>query len=185
MMSLFSKIRKFLSSSTETPEPPHISGSDEYFVHPLRIDRLDEVVKLNARCFSNGENYNYNTFGFLLNDSRNISYMAVNKSGTMIGFIFIMRAHDDSGHITTIGVAPECRRRGLAKRLLDHAEEVLRKKGFSSVALEVRVSNHAAQELYLQSDYLIVQTLKSYYNDGEDGYLMMKALEVWEEEFTR
>jgi len=184
-MSLFSKLRKLFSVSKEMPAPTTMAAASEHFIHPLRIDRLDEVVALNARCFSKGENYSHTTFGFLLNDARNISYMAVNSAGTMVGFIFIMRAHDDSGHITTIGVAPECRRQGLAKKLLDHAEESLRKKGFSSVALEVRVSNHAAQELYLQSDYVIVQTLKSYYNDGEDGYLMMKALEVWEEDFTR
>jgi [ribosomal protein S18]-alanine N-acetyltransferase len=184
-MSLFSKLKKIFLGEDGVPDPIAVPLSDEYFIHPLRIDRLDEVVALNARCFLKGENYNQTTFGFLLNDARNISYMAVNQSGTMIGFIFIMRAQDDSGHITTIGIAPEHRRRGLAKRLLDHAEESLRKKGFSSVALEVRVSNHAAQELYLQSDYVIVQTLRSYYNDGEDGYLMMKALEVWEEDFTR
>lgn len=183
-MSLFSKIKMMFLGDHRISESPFVPPSNEYFIHPLRIDRLDEVVALNARCFVKGENYNHNTFGFLLNDARNISYMVVTEGGKMVGFIFIMRAHDDSGHITTIGIAPEHRRRGLAKKLLDHAEESLRKKGFSSVALEVRVSNHAAQELYLQSDYVIVQTLKSYYNDGEDGYLMMKALEVWEESFT-
>lgn len=184
-MSLLSKIKYFFLRDHTESDYNQTEAVCEYFVHPLRIDRLDEVVALNARCFSRGENYSHGTFGFLLNDARNISYMVVTESGTMVGFIFIMRAHDDSGHITTLGIAPEHRRRGLAKRLLDHAEQSLRKKGFSSVALEVRVSNHAAQELYLQSDYVIVQTLKSYYNDGEDGFLMMKALEVWEEDFTR
>lgn len=184
-MNLLSRIKTFFTRQSSASDHSDAGSVSEYFIHPLRIDRLEEVVRLNSRCFSRGENYNHNTFGFLLNDARNISYMVVTKAGTMVGFIFIMRAHDDSGHITTLGVAPEHRRRGLAKRLLDHAEDSLRKKGFSSVALEVRVSNTAAQELYLQSDYVVVQTLKSYYNDGEDGYLMMKALEVWQEDFSR
>lgn len=184
-MSLFSRIKSFLTRDRTESDYEQTEAVCEYFIHPLRIDRLDEVVALNARCFSRGENYSHGTFGFLLNDARNISYMVVTDSGKMVGFIFIMRAHDDSGHITTLGIAPEHRRRGLAKQLLDHAEQSLRKKGLSSVALEVRVSNEAAQKLYLQSDYVVVQTLKSYYNDGEDGFLMMKALEVWEEDFTR
>ena len=184
-MDFLSKIKSFFIRDSAASNHNQADAACEYFIHPLRIDRLDEVVVLNARCFSRGENYSHSTFGFLLNDARNISYMVVTDSGTMVGFIFIMRAHDDSGHITTLGIAPEHRRRGLAKRLLDHAEHSLRKKGFSSVALEVRVSNEAAQKLYLQSDYVVVQTLKSYYNDGEDGFLMMKALEVWEEDFTR
>ena len=42
--------------------------------------------------------------------------------------------------------------------------------------LEVRVSNMAAQKLYNSAGYSVVQRLTSYYSNGEDGYLMVKAL---------
>jgi ribosomal-protein-alanine N-acetyltransferase len=95
----------------------------------------------------------------------------------MAAFIFVMTNREDgTGHITTIGVAPEHRRRGLANKLLSHAEEALRKRGINVVMLEVRTGNRAAQNLYRAFDYAIVQRLPKYYNNGEDGFLMVKSL---------
>ena len=42
--------------------------------------------------------------------------------------------------------------------------------------LEVRVGNTTAQKLYEEAGYSIVQRIASYYNNGEDGYLMMKPV---------
>ncbi|MET0751782.1 MAG: GNAT family N-acetyltransferase, partial [Pyrinomonadaceae bacterium] len=77
---------------------------------------------------------------------------------------------------TTVGIAPEHRRRGLALMLLQYAEEALQKRRVSIIMLEVRVSNVAAQNLYRGLNYSIVQLLAKYYNNGEDGFLMVKSL---------
>ena len=53
-----------------------------------------------------------------------------------------------AAHLTTIGVAPEHRRRGLAERILNHIEDKLRRKDVGTIMLEVRVSNYGAQQLY-------------------------------------
>jgi ribosomal-protein-alanine N-acetyltransferase len=45
-----------------------------------------------------------------------------------------------------------------------------------SVVLEVRVGNIPAQMLYKACGFSVVQRLSSYYNNGEDGFLMMKAV---------
>jgi ribosomal protein S18 acetylase RimI-like enzyme len=42
--------------------------------------------------------------------------------------------------------------------------------------LEVRVGNIAAQNLYREFNYTIAQRLLQYYNNGEDGFLMVKPL---------
>jgi ribosomal-protein-alanine N-acetyltransferase len=94
----------------------------------------------------------------------------------MVGFIFIMLNQNGAGHITTIGVAPEHRRRGLAMTLLKHAENALQNRRISLMTLEVRAGNTAAQKLYLGLGYSIVQRLKEYYNNGEDGLLMIKSI---------
>ena len=78
--------------------------------------------------------------------------------------------------LTTIGVAPEHRRRRIAERLLVRLEGALKAKGISTIMLEVRVSNVSAQDLYSRTGYSIVQRLPKYYNNGEDGFLMMKSL---------
>jgi [ribosomal protein S18]-alanine N-acetyltransferase len=47
-----------------------------------------------------------------------------------------------------------------------------------TLVLEVRVSNTAAQELYRKLGFSVVQRIARYYNNGEDCFLMMKAINV-------
>ena len=111
-----------------------------------------------------------------MNEPRTLSYRAVTPTEQMVAFIFVMADDDGTGHITTVGVAPEHRRRGLAVQLLHRAESAMRARGITTVMLEVRVSNTSAQDLYRANGYTVVQRLKSYYNNGEDGFLMVKSL---------
>ncbi|MCA1589075.1 MAG: ribosomal protein S18-alanine N-acetyltransferase [Acidobacteria bacterium] len=149
-----------------------------YKIRALTANQRDEVLRLNSRCFRDGENYTKHTFSYLLNEPTTVSYQAVSAEGEMTGFVFVMVNKDGSGHITTIGVAPEHRRRGIAARLLKQVESALTFKGASTLVLEVRVGNKAAQELYAHGGFRVTQRLVKYYSNGEDGYLMMKALGV-------
>ena len=153
------------------PAPP-----TTYSIHTLTVNHLDEVLRLNMRCFKNGENYTKHTFSYILNEPNTLSYRIVSASGEMVGFICLMINSDGAAHITTIGVAPEHRRRGLAEKLLYHLERAIKFRGIGTVVLEVRVGNLAAQRLYMSAGYMIVQHLVKYYNNGEDGYLMVKSI---------
>lgn len=147
-----------------------------YTVRPLTEKNLKDVLLLNLRCFKQGENYNKATFTYLLTDSNVLGYQLITASKQIVGFIFIVANNKKVGHITIIGIAPEHRKRGLARKLLNHAENALSKKGFDSVVLEVCVSNFAAQNLYSRYGYVIIQKMDGYYSNGEDAYLMSKSL---------
>ncbi len=153
------------------PAPP-----TSYTIRPLAEKHLEEVMRLNMRCFKNGENYTKHTFAYLLNEPNALAYQIVTSANKMAGFICILMGEDGAAHITTIGIAPEHRRRGLAERLLSHLEHSLKVRSIGAVVLEVRVSNIAAQSLYRQTGYSVVQRISNYYNNGEDGYLMMKSI---------
>lgn len=153
------------------PAPP-----TSYQIRPLTKDQLHEVLRLNLRCFRNGDSYTKHTFDYLLNEPRTLSYRMVTESGDLVAFAFVMVNENNAAHLTTIGVAPEHRRRRIAKRLLAHIEDVLRKKEIGTLMLEVRVGNLTAQELYRQLDFIVVQRINKYYNNGEDCFLMMKSL---------
>ncbi|MBV9243094.1 MAG: GNAT family N-acetyltransferase [Acidobacteria bacterium] len=148
----------------------------EYSVKPLTMMQLPEVLRLNIRCFRNGDNYTKHTFNYLLGEPRTLSYRLVTDTGDMAAFAFVMLNERNSAHLTTIGVAPEHRRRGLATRLLGHIEAALRAKEVGTIMLEVRVGNVDAQRLYRQLGYFVVQRISRYYNNGEDCFLMMKAI---------
>jgi ribosomal-protein-alanine N-acetyltransferase len=153
------------------PAPP-----TKYAIKPLTSAHLKEILRLNLRCFTAGDSYNKHTLTYLLNEPRTLSYRAVTTEGEIAAFAFVMINANGAAHLTTIGVAPEHRRRGIAERLLAHIETMLHQKEIGTIMLEVRVGNYAAQQLYRRSGYHVVQRIASYYNNGEDCYLMMKSL---------
>jgi len=176
-MAVFQSIRNFfVPPIIFEPEVIVSAPPTVYEIRPLTDKHLKEVLKLNLRCFKSGENYTKFTFSYLLHESNTLSYRIITPTEQMVAFVFVMSNEDGAGHITTIGVAPEHRRRGLANKLLRHTEEALRQRSINTVMLEVRVSNLPAQNLYRDFGYAVVQRLANYYNNGEDGFLMVKSL---------
>jgi len=95
----------------------------------------------------------------------------------MAGFVIGLVEPDHTGHVTTVGVAPDHRRRKLAKRLMLRVEDGFRRRGVRMVRLEVRSVNLPAQQLYLSLGYTVTQRLPKYYSNGGDGLLMIKSLD--------
>src|SRR5215207_2105772 len=148
-----------------------------YDIRTLTISQLDECWRLDQRCFIDGEAYSRETFDYLLTAPESVSFRAVTSGGVMAGFVIGLVEPDRTGHVTTVGVAPEHRRRNLAKRLMNEVEEAFRKRNVRLVRLEVRTLNAAAQKLYESLGYSITQRLPKYYSNGGDGLLMLKSLE--------
>jgi ribosomal-protein-alanine N-acetyltransferase len=78
------------------------------------------------------------------------------------------------GHIMSIAVHPNYRRRGIGRMLLTKTMKILGKNGASELHLEVRVSNRLAREMYVKFGFREERRLAGYYSDGEDGILMVK-----------
>jgi [ribosomal protein S18]-alanine N-acetyltransferase len=147
-----------------------------YDVRPLTVSQLDECWRLDQRCFIDGEAYSRETFEYLLTSPESVSYRAVTPEGTMVGFIVGIVEPDATGHVTTLGVAPEHRRRQIARRMLLKVEDGFRRRGVRITRLEVRSVNTGAQDLYRKLGYAVTQRLPRYYSNGGDGLLMVKSL---------
>lgn len=79
----------------------------------------------------------------------------------------------DEAHVATIAVHPNWRGLGLGELLLLALLEQGLALGAARATLEVRVSNLAAQNLYLKCGFEIVARNKAYYADNdEDAYIM-------------
>lgn len=75
--------------------------------------------------------------------------------------------------LLTIGVRSEWRRRGWARQLLDLAQATAREAGASSLLLEVRASNTAAQNLYTSRGFQTISRRRRYYHlPPEDAVVM-------------
>ncbi len=75
------------------------------------------------------------------------------------------------GWVTTLGVLPAYRRRGIANALLERCEQGL---GMPAIRLCVRASNHAAVSLYQGRGYEIIKAWPKYYAGGEDALVLEK-----------
>ncbi|MEK7725333.1 MAG: ribosomal protein S18-alanine N-acetyltransferase, partial [Acidobacteriota bacterium] len=166
-MAVLQKIREFFITSEIVSDVIIPAPATTYEIRSLTEIQLKEVWKLNQRCFTNGENYPKSTLSYLLSAPNTLSYRIVTPKDEMAGFVFVT-VQEGTAHLTTIGVAPEHRRRGLAQMLINHIENALRIREISMISLEVRVSNVGAQYLYRQLDYAIMQRLNGYYSNGED-----------------
>jgi ribosomal protein S18 acetylase RimI-like enzyme len=143
---------------------------------PLTLMDLNELWLLDLRVFTDGEAYERDTFRQLLANPKVIARQIRNNAGKMIAFAIGLIEDDGVGHITTIGVAPEHRRRGLARIMLLSIEQGFAVRGVTTVRLEVRTDNGGARQLYEQIGYIITQRMRRYYSTGDDGYLMVKAI---------
>ncbi len=81
------------------------------------------------------------------------------------------------GHLVSIAVIEEYRRKGIGSLLLSETLRVMREiYKVHSIYLEVRVSNTPAIRLYEKFGFKKARIIKGYYMDGEDAYVMVKKL---------
>jgi ribosomal protein S18 acetylase RimI-like enzyme len=84
----------------------------------LLLSDLNELWQLDMRCFVDGEAYERETFRYLLSNPDAIARQIRSEYDEMSAFAIGVIEQDGVGHITTVGVAPEYRRRGLARLIL-------------------------------------------------------------------
>ena len=83
----------------------------------------------------------------------------------------------DEAHITTIAVAPSLRGLGIGELLLNGLIDQAIELQAARLTLEVRLSNDAAQRLYLKYGFEPSGTRPRYYTDnGEDALIMWTGL---------
>ncbi len=165
------------ATARRAAEHARAAAEPRYDIRPLTLAQLEECWRLDQRCFIDGEAYSRETFEYLLTAAEAVAYRAVTTDGTMVGFVVGLVEPDHTGHITTIGVAPEHRRRRVAERMLTKVEEAFRRRGLRTARLEVRSVNTGAQQLYRNLGYSVTQRLPRYYSNGGDGLLMLKSLD--------
>jgi len=105
-------------------------------------------------------------------------YIAALSGGRLIGYAG-MRAVLDEGYITNVAVAPDFRRRGVARALIGALETWARERDLAFLTLEVRVSNDAALALYRGLGFEEAGVRPGYYiKPDEDAIIMTKWLDA-------
>lgn len=90
---------------------------------------------------------------------------------TDAGFI-LCRLVLDEAEIVTLAVAPDARRQGVGRALVEAAAALLVQLGAATLFLEVSRDNPGARALYEKQGFTQVGLRKAYYADGSDAVVM-------------
>lgn len=73
--------------------------------------------------------------------------------GLPVGFVTYHKLEALKGRIQFLAVARHARKKGIAQKLISYAIEELRKQGFCSIEIAVRVNNIPAKTLYIKNGF--------------------------------
>jgi len=144
-------------------------------IETASIKLLDILCQIEQKCFDE-EAFTRRQIAYLLTDYNTIALVAkVNLEVT--GFIIaqVEISEIEYGHIITLNVAPNYRRKKIASKLLDEVEVMLKQRGISECRLEVREDNNAAIKLYSKLGYRITDKLERY-SGKKHGLYLKKSL---------
>lgn len=157
---------------------------NDYIIREFRPEDLDAVISINRTCLPE----NYPAYFFMQHYvNYPESFLVAESNGRVVGYVMCRVEYGRlktgglkvgrRGHIISIAVIPEMRRRGIGQALMEKAINALKERyKVDECYLEVRVSNVPAIRLYQKLGFLIVDRIKKYYLDGEDAYLMAKRV---------
>ncbi len=140
-------------------------------VSTMCLADLDDVVELERLSFPTP--WSRDAFRDELTNNSRATYLVVRDShGTAVaygGFWLIF----DEAHVTNVAVHPAHRRRGIGCMLMLALMYSALAKGALRMTLEVRVSNHGAQQLYKKLGFVSEGIRRGYYLDTREDALVM------------
>ena len=130
---------------------------------------VSALYKLEQELFR-AENFPLSRASFVYHVKNNLLYV-VQVDGEIIGYVLVLTKRSKA-KLYSLGVSSFHRGKNIAQKLLLKAIEEVNTLNFTQLLLEVRVDNEAAISLYRKLGFLTTQTLKNFYLDDCDAYLM-------------
>lgn len=150
------------------------SATDAYAVTIRRASRrdLDALVEL-ERGFPGDRISRAGLSRLLTRESAEVWVAEI--EGAVVGdAVVLYRLGYDSARLYSMVVDPRHRGRGIAKRLLEAAEQGAKERGIIVMRLEVREENRAARLLYEQAGYTVRDRTEEYYQDNAAALRLVK-----------
>ena len=154
-----------------------------YTLRRFRPQDLDKVIYVNKRCLPE----NYSSYFFIdLYERFPDTFLVAEEENEIIGYVmcrietglpdFGLLGISKKGHVISVAVLPEHRRKGIGTALMKEAMAGMSVYKAKECYLEVRVSNTPAVGLYKKVGFEISRAVHGYYANGEDAYIMSRKL---------
>jgi ribosomal-protein-alanine N-acetyltransferase len=156
---------------------------ETYKLRKFALSDLQKVTEINRTCLPE----NYSDFFFVdLYRRFPETFIVAEENGEVVGYIMCriemglsnlgLSGLIKKGHIVSVAVTPEHRRKGVGEAIVSSAMETMKLYNAKQCYLEVRVTNEPAIKLYKKLGFEVTRTIKGYYADGEDACVMTKRL---------
>jgi ribosomal-protein-alanine N-acetyltransferase len=143
------------------------------------LEDLQSVMHINRVCLPE----NYMDFFFIeLYRKYPETFIVAEENGEVVGYImcriesglsnFGFSGLIKKGHIVSVAVLAEFRRKGIGEALITEAVKAMQLYSAKQCFLEVRVTNEAAINAYKKLGFQVARMVRNYYADGEDAYVM-------------
>ncbi len=152
-------------------------------LRPFKPEDLEQVMDINQKCLP--ENYTPHFF-IDLHKHFPAAFIVAEEKGRVVGYVMCriemgmpslrLMGFERKGHVISIAVLPEHRRRGVAKALMREVMKAMLLYRAKECILEVRVNNKPAVNLYRKMGFQVTQKVRGYYSDGEAAYQMARKL---------
>lgn len=141
----------------------------------FQSEDFEAAYRLDQTCYPPGIAYSRFALREFLEAPGARAWVAEEET-QLVGFIIVRRVGPGRGHVITLDVRQDRRRRGLGTKLLETAEAWLAEQGVRRVRLETAADNEAAVAFWQQAGYQTLGVLPRYYLDRVDAYRMEKEL---------
>ena len=146
----------------------------KYRICDVEDKHIAPIAELEKLCFSMP--WTEDQLRAQLRDSMHEFLCALDEQGKVLGYVGMMYVLDE-GYISNVATSPECRRQGVADKLIETLISIGSEHKLSFITLEVRESNQPAILLYEKHGFSPVGKRKGYYSlPKEDAILMTKFL---------
>ncbi len=144
-----------------------------YNIRRATLKDIDDIYNIESVVYGN-HHWSKDVIGKELNNPYSTYYICeyINKLKTITGYIGYWKVQDE-GHITTLAVANDFKRKHVADKLLYTLIKDAIHKSIKWLTLEVRTSNMPAISLYKKYNFKQLGIRKKYYHDNNEDALIL------------
>ena len=102
-------------------------------------------------------------------------FLVSEEMDEIIGFA-VGQFKNQVSEVTSVAVSPLFRQKGIGTELVNSLTQYFKNTGFKELFLHVRTDNNTAISFFQGLDFRIINTIKKYYRNKDDAFLMGKAI---------
>ena len=153
------------------------AAAEAFRLRECRAADVERLCEIDAACFPAKVAFPPEEMRATLQQPGALAIVAQAREDEIAGFIMAAKVGPKKGHIVTVDVQPDFRRRGLGEQLMLAVSKRLAEVGVETVRLETAIGNRPAQELFRKLGFGRIGKAKAYYPDGSDAWVMEKQLQ--------